>query len=180
MGSRQSYGYCKNKQSCPQASFHTFVGCLFKLFFLFKLLLMRLALYSHEVMTCFSRLSLQLYGELSGSLMNKKRLSWRQAVSPRLLWLESPAATDNSSKQCKWGLWLPLCSSQCRCSSDPNSSRKKGCSQRPNPSGQLVYFKWTNYYKPPTRISKIKKNWQYQVLGRMGSKWNFHTVLVGA
>lgn len=47
---------------------------------------------------------LQPQGELSGSLMNKKRLSWLHVVSPSLLWLESLAARDNSSKSCKWGL----------------------------------------------------------------------------
>lgn len=32
--------------------------------------------------------------------------------------------------------------------------------------------------KPPTRIAKIKKNRQYQVLVRMGGNWNFHMLMV--
>ena len=38
-----------------------------------------------------------------------------------------------------------------------NSRRKKGCSQRPNPSRQLVYFKWTNYYSYPQESLKLRK-----------------------
>lgn len=32
--------------------------------------------------------------------------------------------------------------------------------------------------KPPTRIAKIKKNWHYQVLVRIGRNWNFHMLMV--
>lgn len=57
-------------------------------------------------MTCFSRLSVAAPQRAKWVLNEQERLSWPwpHVVSPSLLWLESPAATDNGSKSCKWGL----------------------------------------------------------------------------
>lgn len=60
-----------------------------------------------------------------------------------------------------------------------NSSRKKGCSQRPNPSGQLVYVNRANYYSLPTNVVKVKKKMMEPRAREDGSNWNFHTLLVG-
>lgn len=129
---------------------------------------MRLALYNHKVITCFSRLSAAAPWRAKWVLNEQEKVIWLHTVSPSLLWLESTAATDNSSKSCKWGLGyhfvphrvdVPVIHWQTY-----NGSRKKGYFQRPNPSRQLVYFNWRNYYGHPPELLKLRKtdNTKYQ------------------
>lgn len=130
MGSCQSYLCCKNKNSCLQPSFCTFMGGyynqLFKFcFFSLRIMIDEISIYMVVKSWPFLGCVLPPHGELSGSLTNKKRLSWLQAVSHSLLWLESEVAIDKSSKSCKWVQLLPLGSSRCWCSCDPSLGKQQ-------------------------------------------------------
>lgn len=142
----------------------SWVGITTQLFkfclFLFELLLMRSIVYSLRVTTCVSRLSAAAPWRAMWSLNKQEKV----IMAARTLSQSALATVSNSHRQqfkvmqmkaAPHLVDIPVIHWQ-----KNKSSRKKGCSQRPNPPGQQFL---------PTRIAKIKKHWQQQVSVRWGA-----------
>lgn len=123
---------------------------------------MRLALYSHKVMTCFSRLSAAAPWRAKWVLNKQEKVIMATCGVFQSALTRISVQKSCSSQSCRWELgyhfvshrvWMLLWFT----GKSAIAVGKKGCFQGPNPSGQLVYFKRTNYYSYAQELLKLRK-----------------------